>query len=174
MTRFEEESLAFDFGERWQVTKYDATEDYRHRLEIINGTKAVDFVGVLDGRKLYLIEVKDFRTFRIENKTRLQSGELAQKVRDSVAGLIGFYRTKPETWQHYGELLRNINKPVKVVLWLEHDLPAHPIQRKKALASVQANLFKQKLTWLTSRVLVCSLEREGLIDVTVSNLSRPT
>lgn len=27
------------FGERWQVLKYDATEDYRHRLEIINGTK---------------------------------------------------------------------------------------------------------------------------------------
>jgi len=66
MTRIEEGDLAFDFGDRWRVFKLDEHRDYRERVGKLEGTKAVDFLGVLDERELYLIEVKDFRGHRIE------------------------------------------------------------------------------------------------------------
>ena len=58
--------LDFNFGVRWGVFKLDEHHDYRKRMEKVNETKAVDFVGILDEQELYLIEVKDFRQHRIE------------------------------------------------------------------------------------------------------------
>ena len=68
MPRFEEGVLAFEFGERWKIFKLDEHSDYRERIGKIEGTKAVDFLGILDERELYLIEIKDFRQHRIETK----------------------------------------------------------------------------------------------------------
>lgn len=178
MSRFEAGYLAFEFGNRWHVLKLDEHPVYRERIEKAEGTKAVDFLGILENRELYFIEVKDFRQFRIENKERLSSGELAielaQKVRDSLACIIGAYRisSEIEQWQPYTALLWDRSKVVKVVLWLEHDLPPYLPARRKALASVRTNVFKQKLTWLTRRVLVCGSEQANLPDLLVSNLPR--
>ena len=69
MTRFEEGQLAFVFGEQWNILKLDAHPAYRHGIEKIQGTKAVDFVGMFHGENLYFIEVKDFRAYRVERKT---------------------------------------------------------------------------------------------------------
>ncbi len=96
MKRIEEEYLAFDFGERWKVFKFDDHRDYQRMKDTLEGTKAIDFLGVLDKKELYLIEVKDFRQHRIETRDRLLTGELAielaQKVRDSLACIIGAYK----------------------------------------------------------------------------------
>lgn len=179
MTRFEEGHLAFEFGERWQVCKLDDHPDYRNRMEKLDGTKAVDFLGLLDETELYFIEVKDFRGHRIENKERLSQSELpievGQKVRDSLACIIGSYHTSStsEGWQPFANLLCNQQSRIQVVIWLEQDrLPPHYRLRQKARASFSTNTFKQKLTWLTSRVLVCGLDIKWLPDVTVSNLPR--
>lgn len=86
---FQEQRLEFEFGKSWSVTKLDSNTFYREHMEKLDGTKAVDFVGTANNQDLYLIEVKDFRGHRIENKDRLQDGQLAietgQKVRDSIS-----------------------------------------------------------------------------------------
>jgi hypothetical protein len=76
MTRIEEGYLAFEFGERWRVLKLDEHQYYRKHIGKIDETKAVDFVGIFDDKKLYFIEVKDFRGYRIENKDRFLRGKL--------------------------------------------------------------------------------------------------
>lgn len=179
MPHFEEGNLGFEFDDRqWRVLKFDDHPDYRKRMEKVDETKAVDFVGVLNEQELFLIEVKDFRQHRIETKEKLSSGELAvelaQKTRDSIACMVGAYHTSstPGDWQPFTQLLCNKDKQVKVALWLEHDLPQHSQQRKKVLASVQTKLFKPKLAWLTRRVLVCGSQKEGLPGLRVSNLPR--
>ncbi len=177
MTRIEEGSLAFEFGNRWQIFKLDEHHAYRQRIQKLEGTKAVDFLGIFDKRELYLIEVKDFRGHRIKTRDRLLKGELAikvaQKVRDSLACIIGSHHTssEPEYWQSYVKLLCNRHRNIKIVLWLENDLsPSNYRLRRKAMASVRVKVFKQKLKWLTSYVLVCGSDKKDLPDVTVSNL----
>jgi hypothetical protein len=198
MTRIEEGYLAFEFGERWRVFKLDEHRDYRERIGKLDETKAVDFIGILDDKELYFIEVKDFRGYRIESKDRFLKGklpdcqliegecqllkgelplsvELAQKVRDSIACIIGAYRTssEPEVWAYYATLLCNKKRSIKVVLWLEHDLPSHLTLRRKAMESVSANFLKPKLKWLTHSVFVYNSKKFDLPDVKVKNLPRP-
>lgn len=197
MTRFEEGYLVFEFGEKWRVFKLDEHRDYREHIGKIDETKAVDFVGIFNNEILYFIEIKDFRGYRIENKERLLKSqlpscqlvngecqfhkgslslpiELAQKVRDSIACIIASCRTssEPKDWLPYANLLCHQKKEIKVILWLEEDLPHYPSLRKKARASTSTKIFKQKLKWLTSKVLVCSSDKQGLPDVKVSNLHR--
>jgi len=195
MTRIEEGNLAFEFGERWSVFKLDEHRDYRGRIGKLTETKAVDFIGILDDNTLYFIEVKDFRNHRIANKDRLLKGkmpdcqliegkcqlikgelplpiELAQKVRDSVACIIGAYQSSsnPAHWTPYAKLLCQKEKQIKVILWLERDLPSHPSLIKKTRAFLKANVFKQQLRWLTSHVRVENMEEQRLPDVKVSQL----
>ncbi|GBC60186.1 hypothetical protein DENIS_1137 [Desulfonema ishimotonii] len=174
MTPIDEGALSFEFGEKWQVFKLDDHSYYRKGFEKLDGTKAVDFLGILNKKALYFIEVKDFRGHRIENKDRLITGELAteiaQKVRDSIACIIGAFQTEnnPELWNVYARLLGAKPNSVRVVLWLETDSPISCLRmRQKVQASVKAKVFKQKLKWLTSRVLVCSLGANGIPDVEV-------
>lgn len=179
MPHIEEGFLAFDFSDSWRILKLDEHRDYRERIARLEGTKAVDFLSILDEQELYLIEVKDFRGHKIETRDRLLTGELsievAQKVRDSLACIIGAFRTssEPEFWQPYATLLCNRGRTIKIVLWLENDLPPpHLRLRQKFMASISGNVFKQKLTWLTSRVLVCGSDKQGLPNLVVSNLPR--
>jgi hypothetical protein len=180
MTRIEEGCLAFEFSEQWNAFKLDDHRDYREGIEKIDNTKAVDFLAIFNKSELYFIEVKDFRGHRIENKERLLKGELplelAQKVRDSLACIISAYRNSnlAEHWSAYAQLLCDKKAFIKVALWLEEDSPPlHPQLRKKAMASTRTKVFKQKLVWLTSRVLVCGSGKKDLPDVTVMNLPRP-
>jgi len=177
MPNFTEGFLRFDFDEHcWCVLKLDDHDDYRDRIQKIKDTKAIDFLGIFNNKTLYFIEVKDFRQHRIENKERLLSSdlaiELAQKVRDSVACIIGAYQTSknPEQWQPFVEKLSTKAEPI-VVLWLEQDLPSHPIQKKKVTDSIDTKYFKQKLFWLTKRVIVCSIKDDDIVPkLYVSNL----
>lgn len=174
----EEGSLRFEFGERWSVLKLDDHHDYRQRIEKLNGTKAVDFLGALDKESLYFIEVKDFCGHRVENKERLQDGELAneigQKVRDSLACIIGAYRASntASEWRQFANLLHDKRKHVIVVVWLEYDLPTHPTMRRKALASIGVNIFKAKLAWLTPRVVVARATEPTIADLQVHYLKK--
>ncbi len=173
-----EDNLEFDFDDNhWKVFKFDDHPYYRDRMEKLDGTKAIDFLGIFDDQ-LFLIEVKDFRGHTPENRGRLLKGELpieiAQKVRDSLACIVGAYRNPSHTgyWHPYAKLLCNPDKRVKVVVWLETDPPpSHPRSRQRLGASVSMNAFKRKLTWLDSRVLVCNINGGGLPDVEVRNFS---
>jgi hypothetical protein len=185
-----EKQIAFDFGDRWQVEKWDKCRVYVDGIGKLNGTlsgeageqrhegtKAVDMIGVLDGKTLYLFEVKDFRAHRIENKKR-QTGELpleiGLKVRDTIAGLVGAYlKHATEPWvEPCGRALVERKHQIHVVAWIVDDAlrPTEPEGKRAAHHSVRLKRIQQRLAWLTPRVWVYGLHDTNLPDVVVRNL----
>lgn len=90
--------LTFDFpaAANWYALKYDDRTKpgfYKTRLEIINGTKGVDFVVSQQPEfsSVWLLEVKDFRGFQEELDAELKTGtlvlEVVQKAVHTCAGL---------------------------------------------------------------------------------------
>lgn len=183
MKCFEEGKLAFDFGDGWEVLDFDKLPDYRKASLMLPGTKGVDFLGIY-GDDLYLIEVKDFRGRKIADEENLLL-EVAQKMRDTLACILAFYRTsnRDKDWQPYFDLLRKKETRIKVVFWLEK-VPAHKVirdsyryERATSEFSILQNTLKRKLKWLTSHVLVCSQVTQGsLPEMEVRDLaaSSPT
>jgi hypothetical protein len=154
--------LRFHFDESWIVIKYDDHKDYRERIGRLPDTKAVDFAAIHDVVFLFFIEVKDFRGYRIQNRHRILDGELAvevaQKVRDSVAGIVAaHHRGSTKVWDEFIACLTSSENPVRVLLWLEDDLPPGPRGRRPNQASVLIDRLKQHLRWLTTRVMVAGL-----------------
>lgn len=178
MTVIDEKSLRFTFGKRWQVVKLDDSTIYRFGTQLIDG-KAVDFVGILDHREIYFIEVKDFRGHRIENKSRLLTGDLlievAHKVRDSVACIVATARTHNEDfWNELNELFRDSEKPIKVILWFEGDRSPHVNQRIRVKAAMRKDTLNAKLKWLKCRAMITGIQNHSIEDLRVSNLPRDT
>jgi hypothetical protein len=178
MSKFIEGRLEFIFDDaKWPVQiKYDDTPSYRRMNRQLRETKAVDFIVGDAKERLFFIEIKDFRGYRIENKQRISSGELANevalKVRDSLAGVIGAHRNPsvPDEWKDIVSSLTNRAKDVKVVLWLEED-GDRGSKKGTTDASMVAKVLKEKLGWLTSRVMVVSQRDVGLIPgISVRNL----
>lgn len=160
-----EGALVFHFGAGWSVDKYDEHIDYKGGIMRLVGTRAVDFVGLHESeregkpsRQLHFIEVKDFRGYRIQNKQRISDGDLAVevalKVRDTIAGIVGAYRG---TWgqERWGTHVRALTarEPIRVALWLEED---HPASRTMPAPPSPALIddLKRQLFWLRAHVLV--------------------
>lgn len=180
MSRHVEGRLEFEFQEPpWQARKWDDTPSYRNHIGKLTGTKATDFVAWRDSNVLF-IEVKDFRGHRIENKARLSDGELAlevaQKVRDTLAGIIGAHRMAGDgaDWTVPVGSTANVKHGVQVVLWLEQDAPPKaPRGTLDRTRNTLEQLLKQQLRWLTTKVLVTSLEQsKGLAGIKVRNIAK--
>lgn len=144
----DEGSLRFTFPDEWNSIKFDDTNFYRDRLDKLNNTKAVDILAKYEN-VLHFIEVKDFRQHRIENQQRQTSGELiievAQKFRDTVAGLVGAARWNNENLSFYfQQLLEHPNDKIEVILFIERDETEKALEKKKI---THADL-KQKLEQL--------------------------
>ena len=174
-TVIEEEKLRFEFSDAWHVVKYDEHFDYSNHIQKLAETKAVDFAAIQDDVTLFFIEVKDFRGHRIENKRRLSDGELAievaQKVRDTIAGIVSaHHRGNTETWAEFTRCLTQTEPPVRILLWMEDDLPPGPRGRRANQGSVMTDSLKRQLRWLTTKVIVTSLETGAVDGITVSNL----
>ena len=176
MNAFSERRLRFEFGTAWDVRKWDDEPVYREGIGRLSESKALDFVGRLD-RSLFLIEVKDFRGYRIENRKRLVNGELAievaQKVRDMLAGIVGVSgegRIDCALWKPF--LDAAVGRPVRVVLWIEQDAPpGKPKGIVDQLNNTLSQQLKQNLRWLTSHVRIASLgDKAPLQDLQVKNL----
>lgn len=169
MTTFVESDLKFEFSSNWWVVQYDDLTDYNNLKNTVEGSKAVDFIGILSHKTLVFFEIKNFRGYRIENKPRLGVGhdplelEIAQKVRDTLAGIAAAARNSTHLrteWQRVLSFLQNEKKNVEVVLWLEENrTPQYEATRKRmqAKGGMLSQRLKQKLSWLTNRVFVCSI-----------------
>lgn len=181
MTVIDEGKLRFEFDASWQdAVKWDDSLAYRKGIGKLPDTKAVDILCRGKG-VCCLFEVKDFREHRIENKNRLSNEELqqevARKVRDTLAGVLGAARVgaEGERWAAYARMLASQNE-VRVVLWLEEDFAPPPgsgtgEERWKTRLSVMQNVLKQRLRWLTPHVLVTSQrETSRLPGLHVRNL----
>lgn len=161
-TILDEQYQRFEFGDDWEVFRYDSEESgYYAIAKSVQNTRSVDFLGIYLGRECYVIEVKDFRGYRIRNKKRLTTGELAeevaQKVRDTLAGVISGCRTGNSAgcWSDISGCLTTPDSDVRIVLWLEDDTAGNPMRWKQEL-STQTQLIKQKLHWLRVRVFAVS------------------
>lgn len=153
----DEGDLQFAFDDGWNVLKWDAHGAYIDGLQRFSGTKAVDFFGLYLGAP-WFIEVKDFRGHRIANKDRLKSGELAreiaEKVRDTIAGMVWACNRAPLDAGQVSKFVEPIldrSAKLFVVLWLEEDRPADP-----AAASMLQEKIRRELSWLNPRVLVAN------------------
>jgi hypothetical protein len=185
---FTERKLEFTFDDTWTVQKWDDEPAYRKGIGTLQRTLAADFCGMRNGM-LFLFEVKDFRGYRIQNEARLTQldvpdvapgdmpkkgeivalmAEIAWKVRDTIAGIVGARRCRSDEahWQPMLHALGDPDAGLHVVLWLEEDLPRNSVQT----SILQANL-RNKLAWLTTKVLVSSLtDRQSIPGVQVRSL----
>lgn len=183
MTKVDERALSFTFSAEWKaVIKWDGTEFYRKRVQQLVGTDAVDIVALADSRLLF-IEVKDYRwPTTTPNLWGVQLAQkVAEKIRDTIAGLIGAARMAGEgaksaagDWTAIGQQLANKATPLFIVLWFETgNYYRNSDLRKKALSDM-AQQIKSRLGWLTTRVFVYDLtDGHNLPGLSVVNLPKP-
>lgn len=174
MARFiVEGTLELEFGDEWDlVLKWDECPSYREGIHRLGDCKAVDVLALSRTRRqLLMIELKDFRGHRIENKGRIEGGDLfvevGHKARDTVAGLCGAARTRGDA--DVARIAADLasSTPLTVVLWLEEDrhardAPAPQRKRHKSRLDVMRRELKERLRWLTTRVMICSCEGSDL------------
>lgn len=166
MKEISESGLLFKFSDQWEVYQLDKEADYREKIcKNIPETKSVDFIGFNEKQKILLfVEVKSFRGFG--NRTNIQrltgenddiTVEVAQKVRDSLATVIGGARNSTnlsDTWKRYIDHLSN-KKNLKVVSWVELDTSTEiSLKRANVNMSTRRNVLRKRLTWLTSDVRI--------------------
>ena len=81
------DSFRFDFPVGWICLKYDECTYYREHFNGLASSKAVDLLALAPQRaELWMVEIKDYRANRRTKPSNLIS-EIAQKVRDTLAGL---------------------------------------------------------------------------------------
>lgn len=195
-TSLDVEKQRFVFGNSWTVAfKYDDSDFYRKGPERLKGelrersevngvavekvvpqsTRAVDVMAYREDSGLLLMEAKDFRGYRIANKHRFKSSEVALEValkaRDTIAGLVGALRLSESKFP--ADALRNTlkkNERVTVILWLEDDDLGDDQRSHQQLNTLNQTL-KTKLAWLNVRTFVLSSRAKNwLPDLTVTNL----
>ena len=174
-TEITEGNLRFRFGDGWRVLRYDDHPDTRAHLGRLASRKAVDFVALRDDR-LFLIEVKDFRGNRIENKPRLAGGVLAEEValkaHDTLAGLVLARRGEEADplWSQALDALRPGGRRPYVVLWLEDDAAWRAAPRDRVGVGVLRQGLAQRCSSLSARAAVACAADPVLPGVTAANL----
>lgn len=158
----------------WNLRKWDDSTAYRNGLQkLVEGSKAVDLVG-LRSRVVYFIELKDFVGHHIENKQRLTSPELpievARKVRDTVAGLVGEGREAGTDWTDVSRELVGPNH-LHVILWVFVD--KHELKDQVTMNILEQELGK-RLRWLKKcRVRIATTQDDhDLKGITAKRLKK--
>lgn len=170
MKEFNESGLLFRFSDQWEVYQLDKEADYREKIcKKVPETKSIDFIGFNESQNILLfVEVKSFRGYgNRTNKQRLTGEndditvEIAQKVRDSLATIVGGARHStnlPDKWKKYIDHLNN-KRNLKVIAWVEIDVSTQNLlERSKVNISTRRNELRKRLTWLTSDVQVLNTQ----------------
>ena len=176
---FVEGNQLFYFGDGWTaVTRWDEDDAYREGLEKVDGSKAVDFVGVLRGQ-LVIMEMKDYRG-RTREKDDALRVEFHSKVRDTVAALVGEYRTESHRrCKPFVDALLDRQKKVQICLWLEEDRQSDLLdasgsrrkarrQRRRVAQNTRTQQSKQYVKWLHAGTITTN--RDDLSDKPISGL----
>lgn len=173
-----EQNITFIFEDNhWvDVRDFDKTNPDYNKIEKLNGTKAIDIIGYHRERGIFLIEVKDFRRHRIENKERIIKLELfeevGQKVKDSLACILAAARNSTHDqvyWKRQVDRILSQRRQVTVMLWMEeapnvvYGTPALE-KRKKVNKNIFKNDLKQKVSWLTSRVEIVNSQKASALQ----------
>lgn len=170
---FIESGLLFKFDDTvWTVVfQFDKHTDYKKLCNVVPGTKAIDFLAISsDNAKLILMEIKSFRKHRLDiaTQTRMANGaedlttEFAQKVRDSIAAMVGGARNSThhsDLWQNIVTILLNPRRDVFVIPWIEEEsISAFRAKLRKNKASIHIDVLKNKLKWLTPHVNISNVK----------------
>lgn len=163
MQIFYEGDLELRFPDEARVLRWDADAAYLRGLQRRANTKAVDFCLLTPTGQPVLLELSDLRGYRIENKAHLVSGgmalEVAQKVRDSLSGMIWACERGLTEFDRFERLVhRFVNRAQKlrVVLWLEEDHSPDPGSADALGSAIRGRLR----SWLNAQVIVTSRELE--------------
>ena len=163
MQVFTEDNLELRFPDDAEVMHRDVDAAYHQGLRRRAGTKAVDFGFLTPAGHPVLLEVSDLRGYRIENKSHLARGgmaqEVAQKVRDSLAGMIWACERDLTAFDRFERLVYrfvNRERKLKIVLWLEEDRPADPGSADALRSAIGGRLR----SGLNAQVVVTSRELE--------------
>lgn len=154
-TTIDVEGVSFDLDDRWKAVKWDDHEAYRRQIAHLEGATAVDLLGLVDETDVWLVEVKDLRGHRIENRRRVSSGRLAEeiagKIRDTLAGVLwAVGRSADATVARVASAIVGRDRRVCAVLWLEED------HSSEASASTMAAMIKSHLPIKNVKVFVTS------------------
>ncbi len=130
----------------------------------MQGVKAIDFLA-FNSNCLHLFEIKNFRGYghihanqqRVANYMEDLTTEIAQKVKDTVALLVGFGRNDNSTHRLWCLSLKHLTgfKHVIITAWIEedHSSSVHA-KRKKSELNIKLEKLKKKLFWLTPIVTI--------------------
>jgi hypothetical protein len=152
----------FSFDERWLVAKYYQESPSKALQKAIQPSKAIDFCARTSSPDaVFFIEVKDFRTHHGENRERVDgstgelASEVAQKVRDSIAGIVGAVRTNPDPfWSRIGKACASPRVDLFIVLWLELDSYGQTAQQMKPRLDAHLKKLKEQLRWSGAHVML--------------------
>jgi hypothetical protein len=165
MAEFIESDLKFTFDDdSWShVIKFDERESsiYKQMKDNLEGSKAVDFVGIKDEKTLYFIEVKNQRNGNEQIEGEYQKlNDVEQKVRDSLALIIGINCTDnfSEDFKAYKRLLCCDKPNIKVILWNENDW-VKVSKRQQRKNNTLTRQLKEKFSWLTELVDIDNTEQ---------------
>ncbi len=144
MPTITEGKLTFAFHDEWNVSKYDDWGHYRNQfIRVCGGVKAVDVLALEPQECCWLLEIKDYRE-HVRTKTIDLADEVAEKVRDTLAGLVGTQFCANDEGEKNSARQALRAKNLKVVLHLEQPAkhstlfprainPAAVLQRLKQL-----------------------------------------
>ena len=163
---YDEGNLRFDFDDDWRVLKWDMMPAYTGGIQQIPGTKAVDFVGLHVATTLWLIEVKDPRGHRVEWERLIEGSlhtQIAEKVRDTIAGLVWAHRRPARGGVDLEPFVRALHDrapsvKVSVVLWLE--LGTARFGRDEA--TTLEGQIKRELRWLNPGCASSTVSLQGI------------
>ena len=158
MSEFRESGMSFCFADtEWEVRKYDEHITHKKVSHVLHPTKAVDFLGIHNKNKLYLIEVKNYRghTADPETKEILKANadelmrRIAIKVRDTIATVTNaarFSTNDQDFFERTYKLLLKHQEKIVIIACIEWD--ARNEYECKAKMGIWQQKLKQKLAWL--------------------------
>ena len=144
MTEITEGALTISFPNGCDASNYDDWTFYIKRFQsVAGGSKAADIL-CLDGRVVWLIEIKDYRQHTGEKKPSDLCDEVAIKIRDTLSGLAAAYANADAAEKNFAQRAIQTGK-WRVVLHLEKpDEDSLLNKTPLTLANVQLKL-RQKL-----------------------------
>ncbi len=153
----------------WRLARWDTSKEYVEGIQKLSSTKAVDVIALRtdeatdEAAELFFIEVTDFVGHHIESK-RQWAGldlavEVAQKVRDTLAGLCSEHRQDPERrLAPFAAAAVDRHRRLWVLLLAFFDL--HRLKEEVDVNTITLGL-KRALSWLPNcRVRLVTTQKE--------------
>ena len=185
ITEFKESGMLFQFNT--YTIQYDKTDYYKEYIGKLEGTKAVDFISLVDRsdgfKNICLMEVKNFTVVDKSIVERIKPEgsdpihvEIAAKVRDTLAGLVGastrLNQNCTKELQPFVNELRYVDSnknSLVVIAFVEGKLSGYKQGHRDGIEGLKRKLSKT-FKWIDCKVFVLNIDlvrnnKVGWVDV---------